>query len=81
MVQARPKRQLASSGHVTNNLTTTTSMYFPTATAQSYATRNPLNNGPTAIIDISVNENRTFFCVLTKDTIAVWRVRVCYLSI
>lgn len=54
-------------------------MYFPTATAQSYTTRNPLNDRPTEIIDISANENRTLFCVLTRDTIAVWRVRVCRL--
>ncbi|KAG8722389.1 hypothetical protein FRC08_002870 [Ceratobasidium sp. 394] len=50
-------------------------MYFPTATAQSYVTRNPLNDTPTKVIDISANENKTLFCVLTGDTIAVWRVR------
>lgn len=51
-------------------------MYFPTATAQSYVTRDPLSDQHTKIIDISKNEESSLFCVLTEGTIAVWKVRV-----
>ncbi|KDN49477.1 LOW QUALITY PROTEIN: hypothetical protein RSAG8_02179, partial [Rhizoctonia solani AG-8 WAC10335] len=50
-------------------------MYFPTSTAQSHATRDPLNGQTTETMDIARNEARTLFCVLTEDAIAIWKIR------
>ncbi|CEL52309.1 Protein RIC1 homolog OS=Drosophila melanogaster GN=CG9063 PE=1 SV=1 [Rhizoctonia solani AG-1 IB] len=50
-------------------------MYFPTATAQSHVTRDPLGSQNAHTVDIARNESRSLFCVLTENAIAVWKVR------
>ncbi|CAE6525588.1 unnamed protein product [Rhizoctonia solani] len=68
---AKPSSSAATTCVVTDN----NNMYFPTATAQSHATRDPISGQDNEIIDIARNEVRTLFCLLTEDAIAVWKIR------
>lgn len=56
-------------------------MYFPTSAARQLSTVPVLPQlPPEPAIAISPSPNKSLFCILTKNGLAVWRVRVRILS-
>ena len=52
-------------------------MYFPTSVARQFCTVPSLPNAtPEPVLGITPSPHRSLFCTLTRDGIAIWRVRV-----
>ena len=53
-------------------------MYFPTSVARQFCTVPSLPNAsPEPVLGITPSPHKSLFCTLTRDGIAIWRVRVC----
>jgi hypothetical protein len=53
-------------------------MYFPTSVARQFCTVPPLPNAsPEPVLSITPSPHKSLFCTLSRDGIAIWRVRVC----
>ncbi|KAF8482108.1 RIC1-domain-containing protein [Russula ochroleuca] len=51
-------------------------MYFPTSVARQFCTVPPLPNAsPEPVLGVTSSPHRSLFCTLTRDSIAIWRVR------
>ncbi|KAF8272974.1 RIC1-domain-containing protein [Lactarius quietus] len=60
-------------------------MYFPTSIARQFCTVPPLPNAPLeSVIRITPSPHKSLFCALTRNGVAIWRVRplaiLAYLS-
>lgn len=53
-------------------------MYFPTSVARQFCTVPLLPNAPSEpVLGITPSPYKSLFCTLTRDGIAIWRVRAC----
>lgn len=53
-------------------------MYFPTSIARQFCTVPSLPNAPLEpVLRITPSPHKSLFCALTRDGVAIWRVRVC----